>query len=341
MAFALTQVVFELTLPEQSRGRPLSLGARRGVTYGVSLCRPAAIAQGAQGRGGWVGRMGRAGAFAASLAVLGAAPGTARADAESILHALTESTDFRVRVNAALALGRSGSEAPDGTREALEQALGDAHPAVRVAAATALASLKDSAAIPALERRLAVESSASVAAQLRLSLTVLRRADDGDLEDPDTAPAPTQALTSDVHYVVTLGTMRNRTSVGGDEVRRVLSRASRLYAAALHGTVVVDHDGPLLRQAAARRIPVITLDGNVTRVTESRVAGGAQVQARVEFTVRRDQNLKGTLSGAATTFGPGAALTDESRRQLQDDAVSAAVQSALRGAEQGLLVAAR
>jgi hypothetical protein len=88
-------------------------------------------------------------------------------------------------------------------------------------------------------------------------------------------------------------------------------------------------------------VPVITLDGNVTAVTESRVAGGVQVQARVEFTVRRDQTLKGTLSGAATTFGPGAGITDEGRRQLQDDAVAAAVQSALRGAEQGLLVAAR
>ena len=267
--------------------------------------------------------------------------GAALADDESVLHALTESTDFRVRVNAALALGRLGAQAPEGTREALEQALGDAHPAVRVASATALSALKDPAAIPALERRLAVEGSASVAAQLRLSVTQLHRADDGDLEDPDTPPAPSHALATDVRFVVTLGTMRNRTNVGGDELRRVLGKASRLYAAALHGTVVVDHDGPLLRQAAARRIPVITLDGNVTRVTETRVAGGSQVQARVEFTVRRDQNLKGTLSGAATTFGPGAGLTDEGRHQLEEDAVSAAVQSALRGAEQGLLVAAR
>jgi hypothetical protein len=279
-------------------------------------------------------------AFVALWGVLGPAR-IAIASEESILRSLTESTDFRVRVNAALALGRLGAQAPDGTREALEQALGDAHPAVRVASAAALSTLKDPAAIPALEHRLALEGSASVAAQLRLSLTVLRRADDGDLDDPDTTPAAPRALGSDVRFVVTLGTMRNRTTTGGDELRLVLSKASHLYAAALHGTVVVEHDGPLLRQAAARRVPVITLDGNVTRITESRVAGGSQVQARVEFTVRRDQNLKGTLSGAATTFGPGSGLTDDARRQLEEDAVSAAVQSALRGAEQGLLVAAR
>jgi hypothetical protein len=295
----------------------------------------------ARRRSGWSIGLRWGAAFVALFVLLSAPAGRAVADEESVLRALTESTDFRVRVNAALALGRMGAQAPDGTREALEQTLGDAHPAVRVAAAAALSTLKDPAAIPALERRLAVETSASVAAQLRLSLTVLRRADDGDLEDPDTPPAPSRALASDVRFVVALGTMRNRTTIGGDQLRLVLSKASRLYAAALRGTVVVERDGPLQRQAAARRVPVITLDGNVTRVTESRVAGGSQVQARVEFTVRRDQNLKGTLSGAATTFGPGAGLSDDARRQLEEDAVSAAVQSALRGAEQGLLVAAR
>jgi hypothetical protein len=281
-------------------------------------------------------------ALAALVACSGAAGRSALAqDEPSIMRALAESGDFRVRVNAALVLGRSGTHAPDGAREALEQALGDGHPTVRVAAASALASLKDPAAIPALEHRLASESSASVAAQIRLSLTILRRVGDTDLEDPDTAAPAPQTLASDVRYVVELGTMRNRAGVRGEELRRVLNKAAHVHAGSLHGTAVVERDGPLLRQAAARRVPVITLDGNVTAVTESRVAGGVQVQARVEFTVRRDQTLKGTLSGAATTFGPGAGITDEGRRQLQDDAVAAAVQSALRGAEQGLLVAAR
>jgi hypothetical protein len=61
----------------------------------------------------------------------------------------------------------------------------------------------------------------------------------------------------------------------------------------------------------------------------------------VEFTVRRDQTLRGTLTGAATTQASGPAMSDEERRQLQDDAVEGAVQSAMRGAEQGLIVASR
>ena len=50
----------------------------------------------------------------------------------------------------------------------------------------------------------------------------------------------------------------------------------------------------------------------------------------------REKILKGTLSGAATTFGSSPTLSDVGRRRLQDDAVDGAVESALRGADQGL-----
>src|ERR1700732_1019171 len=69
---------------------------------------------------------------------------------------ITGSDDFRVRVNAALTLGKAK---PPDARALLERALGDAHPALRPAAAAALVALGDPAAIPALERRLAGESS--------------------------------------------------------------------------------------------------------------------------------------------------------------------------------------
>ena len=105
--------------------------------------------------------------------------------------------------------------------------------------------------------------------------------------------------------------------------------------------VFVEGDEALRQQASARHVPVITLDGNLTQVTEARIGGGTQVQVHVEFAVRRGQTLKGTVSGAATTFGPGSDITEQGRRKLEEDAVQAAVQSALRGAEDGLLVAAR
>ena len=102
----------------------------------------------------------------------------------------------------------------------------------------------------------------------------------------------------------------------------------------------MDGDSALLAQAARRKLPVLTLDGSLMQLTESQVDASLQVKARVEFSMRREQTLKATLSGAATTFGSGPTLSAQSRRRLQDDAVDGAVQSALRGADQGLAAAA-
>ena len=270
-------------------------------------------------------------------AFAGTVSGVSRAEEPSAtMRDLSEANDFRVRVSAALVLGHTR---PDGAREALEEALGDVHPAVRVAAARALGSLADPAALPALEGRLARDASASVAAQLRVAITLLRRAAGADSETSDA-----HRLALGVRYLVELGSMSNHSSVGGDrgdELAHVLGGAARARAGAMKGTALLDGDPALRQQAVQRHVPVITLDGNVIQVTESRIGGATQVQVRVEFAVRRGQTLRGTVSGAATTFGPGADLTDQGRRKLEEDAVQAAVQSALRGAEDGLLVAAR
>lgn len=229
---------------------------------------------------------------------------------------LARSPDFRVRVSAAGTVGRTR---PPGAREALEAALGDRHPAVRSAASNALAELGDPLAVATLARRLGSETSGSVRGQMESAIKQLR---------------------PDVRYVVRLGPMRNSTGIRGDEMRSVLQGATRSRARALKGAAVVaDGDSAPLAQASGRRLPVITLEGLLTQLAESRVSGGFQVQARVEFVVRREQVLKGSLTGGATTYGTSPTLSDLGRRRLQDDAVDGAVQSALRGADQGLIVA--
>ncbi len=120
----------------------------------------------------------------------------------------------------------------------------------------------------------------------------------------------------------------------------MLHDAIRSRARGLKGAAVVpEGDTGLLSQASGRRLPVLTLEGALTQLAESPISGGVQVQARVECLVRREQILKGTLTGGATTFGTSPTLSDLGRRRLQDDAVAGAVESALRGADQGLLVA--
>ncbi|HEX8792573.1 MAG TPA: HEAT repeat domain-containing protein [Polyangiaceae bacterium] len=257
-------------------------------------------------------------------------------DPAGALRDLTQSPDFRVRVSAALYLGRVK---PVGAREALEVALADSHPAVRVAAASALGALGDPTAITALARRLGSESSASVKAQIQASIERLRSGVAADQGGAPEAEAPRRQLGPSVRYVVRLGTMRNPTGIRGDEMRNVLHDAARSRARFLKGAAVVDADPGLMVQAAERKLPIITLDGSLLQLAESRVAGSIQVQARVEFAVSREKILKGTLSGAATTFGSSPTLSDLGRRRLQDDAVDGAVESALRGADQGLIVA--
>jgi hypothetical protein len=284
------------------------------------------------------GRLARAvRAWACGFAVLSAA-GTfavvAPADeTSSAVRDLADSNDFRVRVSAALVLGRSR---PPGAREALERALSDPHPAVRIAVVTALGAIADPSSLPPLERRLRSEPSPGVVAQLRSTIDNLRR---GPARSPD--DGSDSDLSSNVRYVVKLGTMRSNATARGVDLRVILHDATRTRARELKEAAVLEADSPLFAVATRRHLPVVTLDGNVTQLLESRVANSVTVQAHVEFTVRRDQTLRGTLSGGATTSGSGATLTDDDRRHLEDEAIDGAVQSALRGAEQGLMIAAR
>ena len=156
------------------------------------------------------------------------------------------------------------------------------------------------------------------------------------------AEPPTVAdLAPTVRYVVRLGDMRNGSSVGREDLGRVLHDAARMRAGGLKDAAVIDANPRLAKQAADRHLPIITLDGLVTQVTESPSAGGLQVRASVEFSLRRDQVLRATVSGAATAAASSPAISDRGRRQLQDEAIDGAVQSALLAADRGFTVASR
>jgi hypothetical protein len=64
-------------------------------------------------------------------------------------------------------------------------------------------------------------------------------------------------------------------------------------------------------------------------------------QAQVEFSLRKvaDQSLRGLLSGSATAMGSGGG--QQRIAELQDQAVEAAVESALHNADKSLALAAR
>jgi hypothetical protein len=264
----------------------------------------------------WIGAL-------AIVCILGglARPAPAQDIAEA-RHAITGSDDFRLRVSAALVLGRNRA---DGARPLLEQALSDAHPAVRTAAAAALGALGDPAAVPALDHAAGTELSASVKMQMRASATLLRRVPVGAWQN--------------ARYVIELGDMKNRTGIRGDQPSGILRNSTRTYATNLPGAVVAEGVDPGARQeAASRHLHVLALDGTVQRLTQGQRDTQLTIAAQVEFSLRRvpEQSLKGTLSGTATSIGSTSALASPQLvAQLQDQAIDGAVASAMRGAAEG------
>jgi hypothetical protein len=139
-----------------------------------------------------------------------------------------------------------------------------------------------------------------------------------------------------------MGQMRNATNVRGDELTRVMNSAAKSRIRSLPGVVFTEGNPNVLRLAGRKHLPVLTLDGSITQLTQARAGTNVTFRAQVEFAMRKDQTLKGTLSGAATSYDSAQVLSNQARvAELQNDAVDGAVQSALRGADSGLSLAAK
>lgn len=276
-------------------------------------------------------------ALGVSLLMLGAHDAPAQ-DPAAAVRDLEASDDFRVRVSAALLLGRT--RAP-GALESLERALVDAHPAVRTAAAAGLGALGDKAAIPVLQQRLAAERSAGVRSQMVATIASLQSGGDSAADDG----APTEQRWQRTRYVVAIGEMHNRSEVRTEHASDVLRNATRSRARAIPGALVSDRvDDALFQQAAARHVPVLLLDGALQRLSQGQKNAQLSYSAQVDYSMRRipQQQLRGMLSGSATSFGSLNALRDPgSVTQLEDQAIEGAVESALRGAAQGFGEAVR
>lgn len=233
---------------------------------------------------------------------------------------LAESTDFRVRVQAALRLGRSGGKQ---SRLELERGLRDVHPAVRVACAVSLGNIGDKDSIPALEQAARSESFASAKQSMRETIEKIK-AGGGKAA---AAPVDPVAGVERAKYVVQLGTMRNNTGQRSD-IDTIMRQTAKSKAATIKGAVVLDAaDETVLRRAGERKIPVLVVDGNLTKLSQTQGRdGGVTVSAQVDFSIRTvKQQLKGMVSGNAIA-------SDNSSRgltELQNRAVNGAVESAM------------
>jgi hypothetical protein len=153
---------------------------------------------------------------------------TRAAAADSIDKFVTQlktSDDFRVRTQAALALGASRNKK---AVDALCKGLDDSSTAVRAASAAALGKLKLGGG-KCLERRLAEEENAAVKASIKKAIALVGAGDE-------------PAITSKTRYYVAIGKTSDKTGRGEGEVDRIFRGAITSSATNLEGYALAPRD---------------------------------------------------------------------------------------------------
>lgn len=257
----------------------------------------------------------------ASLLLLVAVPALAKPGLEELVSELRDGKDFRVRVQAALQLGKSMDPA---ALSPLLAALDDENASVRAAAVAALETLGDLRALgPLKEHRL--DRSEAVRKQIKASLSELEsRASE--------APKP--------KVLVKLGIMKNGTSVKSKRIESDLAQASRQKLNQLPGVKVLGEG----EDGAGRKTPVVMVTGSVERLEASREGSAIVYTAKVEYVLHTmpEQSIAAKVSGSASAQASEQEVADQARSaQLRKEVLEAAIESALRRAPPALVAAAR
>jgi HEAT repeats len=268
--------------------------------------------------------------FRTALATLALTLSVVRAEAQptsDLIQKLDQGTDFRVRVQAALELGKTHGEP---SRLALEAALDDENAAVRAAAAAALKVMRDPTALAALYRHEG-DASASVRAQIKSSIEALAGG---------TAPARAEQQKPDV--VVQVGKMRSASTVTSGQILEDAAQTSRQKLRELPGVAVVDEGKE--PGAGRRDVPVVMVTGRVKQLEQSREGTSVVYLASVEFVLHKmpGQSIKGVVSGSARASGSANEMgSPRAIADLRRSALEAAIDSAVRRAPQALRAAAK
>ena len=241
-------------------------------------------------------------------------PASARDDVV-LEHLLRDCPDYKVRVRAAEALGRSQSSAASA---ALAAALIDKHPAVRVAAAAALGQLGSADALPAL-RVSTRDRVATVAKRARQSILEI------EFNQRRLGLAPVPART--VRYRVYVGELRDRSPVRESDLLPILASSLDEELAAIDGAELLGIN------ASDDGVPVYRVDGSIMDTDRAMIDDKVTAHASVALLLTNDvdKTLRIVFKGAATT------IEDLDRREDQVErvariAVERAVRAALRNA---------
>jgi hypothetical protein len=257
-----------------------------------------------------------AGIFAALLVVLAVTSQSTAQDFASLKRDLASGADFRLRVGAALTLGKTHAKA---ALDPLVGALDDVNPAVRVAAAAALGVLGHREACDALRSRLAREPSEAVRTQIESAIA--------KLENAKGTAAP--------RVLVKVGELKNLTGARGERLAARFRGATRAKAAELPGVELISEASEGRSEAAARKLPLLVLDGVLNQLSQGADGQQTMVSAKVEYVFRKmpEHALTGSVTGTARALDMSNAVADQGRlAQLELEALEGAIESAMRGA---------
>lgn len=254
---------------------------------------------------------------------------------DELVDQLKNGTDFRVRVSAALQLGKSltGDAA-----EPLADALSDGNASVRAAAAAALKNLGDQTALQALKEHRSDKSEA-VRAQVASAIK--------SLEEERTTGPKTKVL-------VKLGIMKNASGVSSQRIETELADSSRRKLSALPGVRVLAADGsgsgassasgPSSSGKAAKSVPMVMVTGNISELKTSHEGRSITYSASVEYVLHTmpEQAIAAKVSGRASATASELEAREPSKlAELRRSVLEAAIASALKRAPPALLAAAR
>jgi hypothetical protein len=269
----------------------------------------------------------------------------AAADDHGVLvRLLADSSSFRVRARAALALG---STADAGVAGPLEQALRDSHPLVRASAARALGNVGSRRSVAPL-RAAASDGTREVSDQAKLALRSIAAREAISLAVPQSvqpARMNERASLDRVRYVLVVGEMRPPPTGGSPQLTAMLSQ--QLTDALRELPQVAVFSLAQMTQTVAdeierRRLPAFRIDANLNRADASRTPDALDMRCEVSLLLmdEPDRTLRSMLRGAASASEQPRGPRELQQPRLVEKTLRGAVRSALGNVEQALSAAA-
>ena len=213
------------------------------------------------------------------------------------------SDDFRVRTNAALALGATNDDA---AVSPLCSGLSDDNDVVRRAVAEALKRLARSSSLDCLHRRVSVEPNGSVKLQIQRAIESIEAATGGNGNGNGGNNGGPPPVVANAKYYVSLSTVTNNTTRSSGEVQQVVQDAIKGKLAALGGYQLAP--GGEAPDAARATMSRRNLKGFYLSIAVEKFDysdGNLRVRIKIAVFSYPGKDLRGEVPAGATMSGTG------------------------------------